>query len=102
MSLLNFLKDIFGGPENAFQKLTPDYFLQQRNCLRTEEYAVWIKKQWTYYNSMAHLQKEKGLPIPPHWISELRMIEEKIEKIKKQDASHLFSSNMRKTSGDFK
>ncbi|OGZ98815.1 MAG: hypothetical protein A3C07_00580 [Candidatus Sungbacteria bacterium RIFCSPHIGHO2_02_FULL_47_11] len=102
MSFGGFIKDLLGGPNAAFQKLvTPGFFSSERAKLFTlDEYAKWLRKQYAYYGSMAYVQKEKGLSIPQQWIDGLRMIEDEIEKVKKQGASHFFSPNDKKMSDE--
>lgn len=91
MSLLEFLKDIFGGSNRAFQKLfLPNYFSKKRTELFTiEEYVKWLRKIYAQYGSMAFMNKEKGLQVPQQWLDGLRKIEEQIDKVKKEGGSHL-------------
>ena len=103
MGFSDFIKDIFGGPNTAFQKLlAPGFFVNQRAKLLTlEEYAKWLRKQYASHIAIVYIQKEKGFPIPQQWVDGLRIIESEIEKVKKQGASHLFSSNDKKMSDEF-
>lgn len=102
MSLGGFIKDLLTGPDASFQKLfEPNFFTNNRQKLFTiEEYAKWLRKQYAYYGSMAYERKEKGLSLPQQWINGLRLIENEIEKIKKEGGSHLFSADDKKMSED--
>jgi hypothetical protein len=80
--ILDFIKDIFSSPDSAFKKLTPEYFIQQRMKMPTQdEYAKWLLKQATYYMTMAHMEKESRGSVPQSWIDGLRLIDSEREKI---------------------
>lgn len=85
--MFDFLKDIFGGPDHAFQKLTPDYFSRQRMKMTTpEEYVRWLRKQTVYYQTMAQMEKEKGKPLPQSWLNGLQLLESERMKINPEAA----------------
>jgi hypothetical protein len=92
MSVTEFIKDIFGGPERAFQKLSaPGYFSHKRVELFTiEAYAKWLLKIYVKHGSMAFMRKEEGSQVPQQWLDGLRMIEAEIDKIRKEGGDHLF------------
>jgi hypothetical protein len=79
---LDFLKDIFSSPDSAFQKLTPEYFIQQRMKMPIrEDYAKWLLKQEVYYLTMARIEKEDRQSVPQSWINGLRLIDAEKEKL---------------------
>lgn len=101
MNFLRNIKDFFGGPDNAFQKLLlPNYFSEKRAELFTvESYAKWLREIYAQFGSMAFIEKEKGNKVPQEWLDGLRKIEEEIDKVKKESGSSLFpqSDGIRKS-----
>lgn len=89
MGLINFLKNIFGGPK----KITPEYLAQQYSKLGIKEYVKWIKKQLGFYYAVIVEQREKTNTISQDLITSAKLIEDEIEKLKTQGASHLFKDS---------
>ncbi|MCK4800121.1 hypothetical protein KAS31_04045 [Candidatus Parcubacteria bacterium] len=81
--ILESIKDLFGGVDYQFKKITLKYFLKHKSRMSTEKYLKWLKKKNAYYNAMITVQREKGSTVPQFWIDGIGLIESEIEKVKK-------------------
>ena len=81
MGLLNFLKEIFSGSEAAFKRLTPELIKEKKKKLSPQGYAIWLRREITYYVAILIEVREKGDSVPQDWIDKIEMLKKELTEL---------------------
>lgn len=81
--ILDFIKNLFKGPDHEFEKITPEFLLKQKLKMGKEQYIKWLLKQATVCQAIISMRKEKNFPIPQMWIDKFQLIEAERDKVQK-------------------
>lgn len=81
--IIDLLRDLFGGDDYQFGKITPEYLFAQKMKLGEEKYLKWLLKQATICQSIIYMRQEEKSQIPQMWLDKITLIENERDKVQK-------------------